>query len=153
MNDVEFLADQLQRAYRGEAWHGPSLRETLAGVTSEQARAKPSAAVHNIWEIVMHVGAWICAVRRRLAGETLQLSPEQDWPAIDGGSDSAWQQTLAALWMRSRAGFTKRSAALRRRVPEEGSGRPGVLRPLHAGRRDPAQPVSRRPDRVAQKMV
>jgi uncharacterized damage-inducible protein DinB len=97
MNDVEFLADQLQRAYRGEAWHGPSLRENLAGVTLQQARAKPSEAVHNIWEIVMHVGAWVCAVRRRLAGEILDLSPEQDWPAIDGGSEAAWQQTLAAL--------------------------------------------------------
>ncbi len=97
MNDVEFLADQLQRAYRGDAWHGPSLREALAGVTAEQALAKPAPTVHSIWELVMHVGAWINAVRRRLAGELMDLSPAEDWPAIDGGSDAAWQETLSAL--------------------------------------------------------
>ena len=68
MNDIEFLADQLQRAYRGEAWHGLGLREVLAGVTAEQARAKPAPEAHNIWELVMHIGAWIWAVRHRACG-------------------------------------------------------------------------------------
>ena len=97
MNDVEFLADQLQRTYRGEAWHGPSLKETLADVAAEQALAKPNPAVHSIWEIVMHAGTWINAVRRRLAGEIVEPTPEQDWPAIDGGSEAAWLETLSAL--------------------------------------------------------
>lgn len=97
MNDVEFLADQLQRAYCGEAWHGPALRQLLEGIGAEQAAAKPSAQVHSIWEIVMHAGAWVNAVRRRLAGEVVELSPEQDWPAIDGGSEEAWRRTLSAL--------------------------------------------------------
>jgi uncharacterized damage-inducible protein DinB len=45
----------------------------------------------------MHVGVWMSAVRGRLRGETAQVTPEQDWPVVDAGSDSAWQQTLAAL--------------------------------------------------------
>jgi uncharacterized damage-inducible protein DinB len=97
VNSVEFLADQLRRAYEGEAWHGPSLREVLAGVTAEMASAKPIPDAHNIWELVMHTGAWINAVRRRLAGDPAELSPQEDWPPIDGGSEAAWQQTLAAL--------------------------------------------------------
>ncbi len=97
MNDVEFLADQFERAYRGAAWHGPGLREVLAGVTAEQAAAKPAPGAHSIWELVNHAGAWIGAVRRRLGGEALDLSAEQDWPIVDGGGEAGWQQTLAAL--------------------------------------------------------
>ena len=97
MNSVEFLADQLERAHRGRAWHGPSLREILEGVTAKQAGARPVAGGHSIWELVMHIGAWVSAVRRRLAGEPLELAGEQDWPPIDGTSETAWQETLAAL--------------------------------------------------------
>lgn len=39
----------------------------------------------------------MCAVRRRLAGDAAELSPQEDWPVIDGGSETAWRQTLAAL--------------------------------------------------------
>ncbi len=97
MNNIKNLSDQLQRAYSGEAWHGPSLREILTDVTSPIASAKPIAAGHSIWELVMHIGAWVSAVRRRLAGQPVALSPQEDWPAIDGGSETAWQHTLAAL--------------------------------------------------------
>jgi uncharacterized damage-inducible protein DinB len=97
MNDVDFLADQLQRAYRGAAWHGPSLSEVLTGVTAEQAAAKPNASLHSIWEITLHMAAWISAVRRRLAGDVAELSDAEDWPAIDSTSAAAWRQSLAAL--------------------------------------------------------
>jgi len=97
MNDTEFLADQLHRAYAGPAWHGPSLREVLEGVSARTAAARPVIAAHSIWELVMHVGAWTSAVRRRLAGEPVELSPSEDWPAVSGASEAAWRQTLDAL--------------------------------------------------------
>lgn len=97
MNQIGFIGDQLQRAYAGEAWHGPSLQEILAGVTAEQALARPIAEGHCIWELTMHIGVWMSAARRRLAGDTVQPTPQEDWPLIDGGSAVAWQQTLAAL--------------------------------------------------------
>jgi hypothetical protein len=97
MNQIEFIGDQWQRAYAGEAWHGPSLQEILAGVTAEQALARPIAEGHCIWELTMHIGVWMSAARRRLAGDTVQPTPQEDWPLIDGGSPAAWQQTLAAL--------------------------------------------------------
>jgi uncharacterized damage-inducible protein DinB len=104
MNDSEFLADQLRRAHTGEAWHGPSLRETLAGVTAEMASARPIATGHTIWELVLHISAWIPAVgRRRLAGEAVELSGAQDWPAPQDASESAWQATLASLDRETRA--------------------------------------------------
>ncbi len=97
MNDVEFLADQLRRAHQGEAWHGPSLRETLAGVDAAMASARPVEQAHTIWELVRHVGAWVPVVVRRLDGESVELPAAADWPAAGEASEPAWQNTLAAL--------------------------------------------------------
>ena len=97
MNRIELIGDQMQRAYAGEAWHGPSLEELLTGVTVEQALVRPVAGGHSIWELTMHIGAWMSATRRRLSGDPAKLTPQEDWPLIDGGSQAAWQQTLNAL--------------------------------------------------------
>jgi uncharacterized damage-inducible protein DinB len=97
MNQIELIADQLQHAYTGEAWHGPSLLELLNGVTADQALARPVAGAHSIWELTMHIGAWMCACRRRLAGDPAKLTSQEDWPAINGSSPVAWRQTLDAL--------------------------------------------------------
>jgi hypothetical protein len=97
MNQIELIADQLQRSYSGEAWHGPSVQELLIGVTAGQALARPLAEGHCIWELTMHIGVWMSAARRRLAGDPAKLTPQEDWPLIDGGSPVAWKQTLAAL--------------------------------------------------------
>src|SRR5579871_5949659 len=97
MTDTEFLADQLRRAHSGEAWHGPSLREALAGITPPMAATSPAPHVHSIWEIVRHIAAWLPAVGRRLDGEAVELPHAQDWPASNDFSETAWQNTLAAL--------------------------------------------------------
>ncbi|MCI0403472.1 MAG: DinB family protein [Acidobacteria bacterium] len=97
MTEVERIADQLRRAYEGEAWHGPSVRELLNGLTAEQAARRPIANAHTIWELVLHIGAWEFIVRRRLAGEAVEATPEQDWPPVRDTSDTAWKQALADL--------------------------------------------------------
>jgi uncharacterized damage-inducible protein DinB len=97
MTEIERIADQLDRAFAGEAWLGSSLRETLADVTAEVARGKPIARAHSIWEIVLHIAAWEDAVRRRLEGEPVDLSPEEDWPPVPEASAEAWRETLARL--------------------------------------------------------
>jgi len=50
MTEIERILDQLKRAYEGNAWHGPSVREALNGVTPEQAAAHPLSGAHSIWE-------------------------------------------------------------------------------------------------------
>jgi uncharacterized damage-inducible protein DinB len=97
MTDVAFLADQLHRAHSGNAWHGPALREILADVSAGTAAGRPAPSVHTIGEIVRHVTAWLSACGRRLQGEALDLTPDQDWPVGADTSDTAWQTTLAAL--------------------------------------------------------
>jgi uncharacterized damage-inducible protein DinB len=94
MSETARIADQLRRAFGGEAWHGDSLFEILAGVTAAQAAARPINNAHSIWELVLHVAAWDGAVRRRLGGAALTLSDEQNFPPVTDTSESAWRKAL-----------------------------------------------------------
>ena len=97
MSESAFIADELRRAFYGEAWHGDPLMEILRGVTAEQAAARPIKNAHSIWELVLHVAAWDDAVRRRMTGIALQLSDMENFPPVLGSSDSAWQKALEHL--------------------------------------------------------
>ena len=73
MLDMEIIADQISRAFRGESWHGPSVREVLAGVSAEDAAAHPIPGAHSIWEIVLHlIGGYNLVLRRRESQGTLE---------------------------------------------------------------------------------
>lgn len=98
MTQVESIADLLERAFRGGAWHGPAVAEALAGLDAATAAARPLAGAHSIWEIVHHLAVWNEVPRRRLDGERLQnLPPERDFPPVTDLSAGAWQASLAAL--------------------------------------------------------
>jgi uncharacterized damage-inducible protein DinB len=94
MSEAARIADQLRRAFSGNAWHGDSVFEILEGVTAAQAAAHPIKNGHSIWELVLHVAAWDGAVRRRLGGEALALSNEQNFPPVTDTSESAWGKAL-----------------------------------------------------------
>ena len=91
------LADQLQRSFEGGAWHGPSVLESLDGVTSDQAYAHPVPGVHSIWELVLHLTANYRLVLRRLAGENAQLTPGEDWPHVPSPTASNWSDAVGSL--------------------------------------------------------
>ena len=54
-SEPALIADQLRRAFEGDAWHGPALLELLQDVDSTTAAAKPLRNVHSIWELVLHI--------------------------------------------------------------------------------------------------
>ncbi|MDX6692914.1 MAG: hypothetical protein QOF02_517 [Blastocatellia bacterium] len=97
MSEVARIGSQLKRAFEGEAWHGPSLKELLAGVTAEQGAARPLAGAHSIWEIVLHIAAWEGVARLRLEGETALIQTEEDWPPVPDTSETAWREALTKL--------------------------------------------------------
>jgi uncharacterized damage-inducible protein DinB len=101
--EVGRLSELIKRAYEGEAWHGPSLREALEGVDARRAAARPIAGGHSIWEIALHISGWNDVATRRLAGEQLDEPDEGDFPAVTDTSDAAWQHTLDELARRSAA--------------------------------------------------
>ena len=97
MTEIERIDDMIKRAYKGEAWHGPSVQEVLVGVTARQAAARPIANTHSIWEIVNHISAWTSVVRKRMSGEAARQPDEGDFPEVSDTSEAAWSNALAAL--------------------------------------------------------
>ena len=95
----ERIAEQLRRMHEGDAWHGPSLKELLEGVTAQQAAKTPSPGMHSIWQLALHIAAWEEIVLRRLRGEvfTAKLDSTEDWPSVPKADDAAWQQAKDRL--------------------------------------------------------
>jgi uncharacterized damage-inducible protein DinB len=97
MSETARLADQIRRAFEGDAWHGDSIKELLAGVTSATAAARPIKDAHSIWELVLHIAAWDGAVSRRIGGAAVKLTDKQNFPLVKDTSPAAWRRTLSHL--------------------------------------------------------
>lgn len=95
MSDRARLRDEIARVIDGDAegiaYHGPSTKSNLIGITAELASARPVAASHSIWELAAHMKVdreWAIA---RLKGE----KPDMDWwPALPSPSAGAWSALL-----------------------------------------------------------
>ena len=91
MSETARIRNQFERAFNGEAWHGPSVLALLDGVTAEQAAAHPIPGAHSIWELTLHIAAWEDACRRRLQGDPAQLSDDENFPPITDTTPSAFR--------------------------------------------------------------
>jgi uncharacterized damage-inducible protein DinB len=89
------IADQLQRAFYGSAWHGPAVMELLADVNAATAAAKPIANVHSIWELLLHVAAWDAAAITRLSGTKCQPTGVANFPPVTKPSEAAWRKAVS----------------------------------------------------------
>jgi len=92
MRPTERYLDQLNKAFGGEAWYGPALRNLLDGVSEEQARQHPIEGAHSILELVVHIRTWMDVVARRVA--TAPVTTVEDWSDLSGTS---WANTLEEL--------------------------------------------------------
>lgn len=97
MSETARLADQIRRAFEGDAWHGDSIKELLAGVSAATAAARPIKNAHNIWELVLHIAAWDDAVLRRTAGTAVELTNEPNFPPVKDASPTSWRRTMSQL--------------------------------------------------------
>lgn len=98
--ETKRLASQLRRSYEGQAWHGPSLQELLSGVTADQALAKPIPGAHSIFELVLHITAWVRESLAVVEGKKYEtLKGEADWPPVSG----TWQAALEELGSATKA--------------------------------------------------
>jgi uncharacterized damage-inducible protein DinB len=95
--ELERLEEQLRSSFEGGSWHGPSVRETLDGVTAEEAWRHPIPGAHSIWELVLHLASTYSLVLRRLNGEIVDLSPEEDWPVVEAPTATNWTAALNVL--------------------------------------------------------
>jgi len=94
MTETFRLADQIRRAFEGNAWHGDSIVELLSGVNAATAAARPIKSAHSIWEILLHIAAWDDDVVRRIGGTVVEVTDEQNFPTIKDTSEAAWTQAI-----------------------------------------------------------
>lgn len=136
-NDVRILVESLDEAFRGPAWHGPSLRAALRGVDFREAAARPARGRHNIWELAVHAAFWKYAVRRRLLGtnDGHFAFRGRNWFARPGREDGSGARSLAKAWERDLELLAKTHADLRAVVvtlPAD-----SLDRPAHGHRQTP----------------
>ena len=96
------IAYQLACTINGEAWYGDSVRQILDGVTAGQAEAHPMAKLHSVWELVLHVEAWVHFALGAVQGKPIPSWPampkELDWPPVTETGEAAWQQAVKSFF-------------------------------------------------------
>jgi hypothetical protein len=95
----ELLLDGIDEGYLRKAWHGPTLRGALRGVSVEQALWRPAKDRHNIWELTLHCAYWKYAVRRRLTRDRRGSFARSgsNWFALPPPTPQAWRADLQLL--------------------------------------------------------
>jgi uncharacterized damage-inducible protein DinB len=97
MSEIARILDQMDRAFGGDAWHGPPLKSLLDGLMAEDAAKHPIRGAHSIWELVHHLTTWNIIVHQELSGAAAEITPELDWPPVWEVSEVEWQRALQKL--------------------------------------------------------
>ncbi len=97
MSSTGVFADQLERIAEGDPWYGPNIDQVLADIITTDAAAHPIPNAHSIWEITLHLTAWVREVQRRLQLGIWQMPEEGDWPAPEAVSPANWSAAVNAL--------------------------------------------------------
>jgi hypothetical protein len=102
MKADELILALFEEGYSRKTWHGPNLRQSLKGVSAEQAAWRPAPGRHNIWELALHSAYWKYAVRRRIEGGKrgsfiLKGSNFFARPEAGKATQAAWHADLALL--------------------------------------------------------
>ena len=98
MNESLRIADQIHRSFFGGAWHGPSVKEALAGVDAQSAAVHPLPEAHSIWELTHHLHAWIVEADETARGKKYEsLKGDRDWPPVTDAGPEVWEQALRSI--------------------------------------------------------
>jgi len=97
MSRLSEFQDQLHRINTGDPWYGDPISRVLAGVSHRQAAAHPINGAHSIWELVLHLTAWVEEVRRRVLHGGWQEPEAGDWPPVPEPTANNWEAAVTAL--------------------------------------------------------
>jgi len=91
----------LREVYAGPAWHGPSVKEALDGVTAAVAARRLAPDRNSIWELVLHLAHGRHLVASRVTNTTADFPRRIRtpwWPIIDYAmTENAWRDDLRLL--------------------------------------------------------
>lgn len=100
------LLRTLREMYAGPAWHGPSLRGVLRGLTHEEAQRRAGPGRNSIWELVLHLAGARHLVVGRLsraaggagAGRFPRRFRKRWWPSLpESLTAETWEADLDLL--------------------------------------------------------
>ena len=94
MSESARLADQIRRAFDGDAWHGDSVVKILKGVNAKMAATHPIKNAHSIWELLLHIAAWDGAVVTRTGGTAIRADRRRNFPPVKDTSEAAWRKAI-----------------------------------------------------------
>jgi len=97
VREVERLRRELMATLDGDPWYGSAVSHLLDGISADTAAAHPIKGAHSIWELVLHMTAWVNETKRRLEGGPHREPAEGDWPAVRSTTNEAWADACAAL--------------------------------------------------------
>ena len=97
MNEVERIANQIDRAYLDGFWGGGSIRDLFRSLEASEAADRPISGAHSTWEIALHLAVWHNIFRGRIVGEAVDSRHETDWPAPAVATDANWETAMDSL--------------------------------------------------------
>ena len=90
--EIQEIIGLLERVYEKDAWHGPSVQESLKNISQEQAFSHVENA-HSIIELVAHMTSWKIYVLHMLKGDaTYKVDEHHNFPAAQD-----WSRTVGEL--------------------------------------------------------
>ena len=95
----DILLALIDEAFDHQAWHGPTLRGALRGVSASLAEWRPGRGRHSIRELTVHAAYWKYAVRRRLTGAKRGSFPLEGSNWFSGSADRrrTWKDDVRLL--------------------------------------------------------
>lgn len=94
--EVARLADQLERSFRGGAWHGPAVREALTGIDITLASQKPPGSKNTILDLVNHIAFWLDAAHVRIF-HGQDVDADGDWNREMSPTEADWRAAVKRL--------------------------------------------------------
>ncbi len=96
--EIALLLTLLEQAYNKRTWHGANLKQSLRGLSLEQALWRPHQGRHNIWEYMLHCAYWKFVAASRVSGIKREFPRDfSDFPQIEVGTAGEWKAELAFL--------------------------------------------------------
>jgi uncharacterized damage-inducible protein DinB len=97
MVQKEIIIRQLERAFNGPAWHGPSVIETLNKVNEDSSQNKFKDS-HTLIQLIAHMVAWRKFVIEKLNGnDAYDVSDEQNFPSLNDLKEEIHQLKFTQL--------------------------------------------------------
>jgi DinB superfamily len=94
---IALLLDFVDEAFERAAWHGPTLRGALRGVTAVEAAWRPARGRHSIRELALHAAYWKYIVRRRLTGLARGSFVLEGSNWFDAAGSRGWKDDVGLL--------------------------------------------------------